>query len=167
MTDNSKTIVSGIFKSEKDLSIAIEWLDENGIAKEDINILISDKNPDKDIKIKTSDKIPEITIKGLTAGTITGAILGSLFFVGIIIAPFAGIAVAGPVIGASVGIAIGAMAGSLVGAFIGSTLPKYEAIFFDDTLDKNIFLVTKANKEMKKIIKRKFSEFGATNIAIQ
>jgi len=167
MIDNSKTIVSGIFKSEKDLSIAIEWLDENGIAKEDINILISDKSPDKDMKIKTSNKVPEITVKGLTTGTIIGAILGSLSFVGIVIVPAIGIAIAGPIIGASTGIAIGAMAGSLMGALIGKAYPKYEALFFDDTSDKNIFLVTKADKAMKSVIKRKFSKFGAKDIAIQ
>lgn len=167
MINNSKTIVSGIFKSEKDLSIAIGWLDENGIAKEDINILISDKSPDKDFKIKTSNKIPEITVKGLTTGTIAGAILGSLSFVGIIIIPAIGIAIAGPIIGASTGIAIGALAGSLIGAVIGITIPKYEAVFFDENPGKNILLVTRADKAMKSVIKRKFSGFGATHIAIQ
>ena len=167
MINNSKTIVSGTFKSEKDLSIAIEWLDENGIAKEDINILISDKSPNKDFKIKTSNKVPEITVKGLTTGTILGAILGSLSFVGILIIPAIGIAIAGPIIGASTGIALGALAGSLIGAVIGITFPKYEAVFFDENLDKNILLVTRADKSMKSVIKRKFSGIGATNIAIQ
>ena len=167
MNNNSKTIVSGTFKSEKDLSIAIQWLDEKGVAKEDINILISDKSPDKDFKIKTTNKVPEITVKGLTTGTIIGALLGSLSFVGIIIIPAVGIAVAGPVIGASAGIAIGAMTGSLIGAVIGITLPKYEAIFFDESPAKTILLVTKADKTMKSVIKRKFIGIGATNIATQ
>jgi len=167
MNNNSKTIVSGIFKSEKDLSIAIEWLDRKGIAKEDINILISDKRPDKDFKIKTSNKVPEIAIKGLTTGTIIGAIVGSLSFVGILIIPAVSIAIAGPIIGASAGIAIGAIAGSLIGAVIGVTLPRYEAVFFDEKMDKSILLVTKADKAMKNVIKQKFSGIGATNIATQ
>jgi hypothetical protein len=167
MNNNPKTIVSGTFKSEKDLSIAIEWLDEKGIAKEDINILISDKSPGKDFKINTSNKVPEITVKGLTTGTILGAILGSLSFVGILIIPAVGIAVAGPIIGAAAGIAVGGLTGSLIGAVIGITLPKYEAVFFGENTDKNILLVTKADKTMKTAIKRKFTGIGATNIATQ
>ncbi|MEI8388850.1 MAG: hypothetical protein WCG23_03085 [bacterium] len=167
MINNAKTIVSGTFKSEKDLSLAINWLDENGIAKEDINVLISDNCPDKNFKIKTLNKVPEITVRGLTTGTITGAILGSLSFVGIIIVPAIGIAIAGPVIGLSTGIAIGAVSGSVIGAFVGMTIPKYEAVFFDEKTDKSILLVTKADKSLKNIIKRKFSDLGATNTATQ
>ena len=81
--------------------------------------------------------------------------------------PAAGIAVAGPVIGASTGIAIGAMTGSLIGAVIGVTLPKYEAVFFDESPAKTILLVTKADKTLKSVIKRKFIGIGATNIATQ
>ena len=112
MNNNLKTIVSGTFKSEKDLSIAIQWLDEKGVAKEDINILISDKSPDKDFKVKTTNKVPEIAVRGLT-------------------------------------------------------IPKYEAIFFDESPTKSILLVTKADKAMKSVIKRKFIGIGATNIATQ
>lgn len=167
MNNKSKTIVSGTFKSETELSTAIEWLDEKGISKEDMNILISDKNPDTDIKIKTLNKVPEITVKGLTTGTIVGGILGSLAFVGIIIVPAVGIAVAGPIIGASTGIAIGAITGSLIGAIIGVAYPKYEAVFFDEKNENSILLVTKADKSLKNAIKQQFSIIGATNVASQ
>lgn len=167
MNNNSKTIVSGNFKSEKDLMIAIDWLDSNGIEKDDINIMISDKSPYKNFKIKTSNKVPDITVKGLTTGTIAGGILGSLSFLGIIIIPAMGVAIAGPIIGASAGITIGAITGSLIGAVIGINLPKYEVVFFDEKNNKSILLVIKADKSMKNIIKHKFNGIGATNIAMQ
>ncbi len=165
MKNNTKTIVSGTFKSETELSKAIEWLDQKGITKEDINILIPDKSSDIDFKIKTQNKVPEITIKGLTTGTIAGGILGSMTFVGIIIVPAFGVAIAGPVIGASTGIAIGAVTGSLIGAIIGTAKPKYEAVFFDENMENSILLVAKADKSMKNAIKEQFGIIGATNIA--
>ncbi len=167
MNNNSKTIVSGTFKSENDLAVAVEWLDGNGIAKENVNIIIPDKAPENDMKIITSNKVSEITVKGLTTGTIIGGILGSLSFVGIIIIPAIGIAIAGPIIGSVAGITLGAITGSIIGAAIGITIPKYEAVFFDETPQKNILLVTKADKSMKNTIKHKLSSFGAVKIAIQ
>lgn len=167
MNNNQKTVVSGAFRSEKDLSQAMEWLDAKGISKDDISILVSDKNPGKDFKINTSNKVPEIAVKGLTTGTIFGAVFGALSIVGILIIPAIGIAITGPVIGAVAGIAIGGLAGGIIGTFIGISIPEYEAVFFDDKCDRNILLVTKVDKSFKNETKKNFTAFGATNIAAQ
>lgn len=166
MIKNEKTIVSGVFKTEKELSEAVKWLDGKGVSDKDINILVSDKLAGKDFKINTTNKVPEIAIKGLATGAVAGAFLGSLMFVGIIIIPLAGIAVTGPIIGAMTGIALGSTLGAVTGALVGMTIPKYETVFFDEKSDaKNILLVTKANKSIKKDIKKNLMTFGASNIA--
>lgn len=167
MNTTAKTIVSGTFKSEKILSEAFQYLDSIGVPKEDINIIVSDKSIGKDFKINTSNKVPEIALKGLTTGTITGGILGSLSFVGILIIPMIGIAIAGPVIGAMAGIVAGGIIGSLIGAVIGITIPEYEAIFFYDNSEKNILLITRIDKVIKNVVKKKFKKIGAKNIAAQ
>ncbi len=167
MDINPKTIVSGIFKTEEDLSEAIGFLDDKGIPKEDVSVLISNENFDKNFKINTSNKVPEVAVKGFTSGTIIGAILGSLSFVGILIIPAMGIAVAGPIIGAMAGIAAGSITGTLIGAVIGIAIPEYEAIFFSNDSGKNILLITKVDKNFKNEIKKRFTSIGATNIAVQ
>lgn len=167
MDINPKTIVSGIFKTEKDLSEALEFLDNKGVPKEDMSILMPDKDSDKNLKINTSNKIPEVAIKGFTSGSIIGGIFGSLSFVGILIVPTVGIAIAGPIIGALAGIAAGSILGTLIGAAIGITIPEYEAKFFSNDEGKNILLITKVDKSYKTEVKNRFINIGATNIAVQ
>lgn len=165
MNNNSKIVVSGKFQSENDVQQTVKWLDGKGIGKEDINILINNRELGQDFKINTSNKIPEHAVKGLTTGTIIGAIFGSLSVIGVLIVPVAGIAIAGPVIGAIAGVAIGGLTGVFIGTFVGMTIPKYEAVFFEDNFEKSIFLIVKVNKVNKKEIKKNLVAFGATNIA--
>ena len=160
-------IVSATFKTEEDLAEAVRFLGSRGISEDEINILNTGKNSLKNIQINTSNKASENAFKGLTAGLISGAVLGSLFFVGILIIPVLKLAAAGPVIGALAGIAVGITAGSVIGGLTGIKIPKYEAIFFDNNSNKNILLVTKTDNFVKKEIKKKFTDIGALNIVIQ
>lgn len=167
MNNTSKTIVSAVFKSEKQLSEAIKYLEDKGVAKEDINILVSGKNSYKDFKINTSNKVSEFAIRGVSSGSIIGAMFGSVAFVGVLIIPAMGIAVAGPVIGALTGIATGAVVGTLVGAVVGYYIPEYKAVFFDENINENTLLITKIDKSFKNETKKKFIGIGAVNIAAQ
>jgi len=170
MSLNSKTIVSGTFKTEEALSKAVEFLKNKGIPKEDMSILISEntgESPNKKFEINTSNKVPEVAVKGLASGVIIGGIIGSLSFVGVLIVPVMEIAIAGPIIGALAGIAAGSIMGSLIGAVFGVTIPEYEAVFFSRKTGKNNLLITKVDKSIKSEIRRKFLSIGATNIVAQ
>lgn len=165
--NNNKKIVSGIFGTEKDLAEAVNFLACKGIPESEINILNSAENSSNDLKINTSNKCAENAFKGLVAGLIPGAVLGSLFFVGILIIPVTGLAFAGSVIGTSAGIAIGGLTGAVIGGLTGMQIPKYEAVFFTGNYKQNILLIVKADNALKNEIKKKFTDTGAKNILIK
>ena len=166
MTKDSKGTVSGIFKSREDLSEVINFLEANGVSDEDISILMPDETKNNQFAIDSHTKASILALKGLSIGSLIGAIIGGLFLIGAVMFPKFGFVVIGPVVGMIIGITAGGILGAIIGALIGLRIPEYVAKFYEQAVNTegNILVVVNVNNNLKPEIRKQFSKYGALHI---
>jgi hypothetical protein len=135
------TLVTGLFGSRSAAQVAIEHLIDQGFAREDISILMSDTTRGREFGVLEHSKAPEGAATGATIGGVLGALAAGLAGVGSLAVPGLSLVAAGPLVAALAGLGAGAAAGGITGAMIGLGMPEHEAKFFHDEIRRGGILV--------------------------
>lgn len=123
----SKTVIC-LANTEAQAEIIIQRLNEVGIPPSDVSVLFPDKTGSRDFAHEHNTKAPEGTTIGVSAGGLTGGVLGLLAGIGALAIPGVGpFIAAGPIMAALSGAAVGAAIGGIAGALIGMGIPEFEA----------------------------------------
>jgi hypothetical protein len=118
----------GIFPSRESAQKCVSSLLQQGFRNEDISILASNPNTNKELAIEKGTKAPEGVTTGATAGGIVGGAIGLLAGIGTIAIPGVGpFIAAGPIMATLAGIGTGAATGGIIGALAGIGIPEFEA----------------------------------------
>ncbi len=134
--------IVGVFENEREATAAIENLQQQGFAAEEISVLSRDRRDREAIQDETGSKAPEGVAVGATTGGVLGGIAGLLAGLGALAIPGIGpVVAAGPIAAALTGLAAGAGAGGLAGGLIGLGIPEDEAKAYESYLDEGKILV--------------------------
>src|SRR6187431_402648 len=162
------TSIFGIATSESQAANIINQLQSVGFSRDDISVLLSNKEGTTDFAVKHETKAPEGAAAGATTGGLLGGTLGLLAGVGSLAIPGLGpFIAAGPIMAALSGAAVGAAVGGLTGALIGMGIPENEAKLYEGkVMSGNILISAHAeNSEEVRRAKDVFTACGATDIA--
>lgn len=127
-------MVTAVFDSPSDASIAINRLHEAGFASSEINVLTSDKIGRQGFGFEKGSKAAEGAAIGGGIGGVTIAIVAGLTAVGAIASGGLGLLASGPIIAALAGAGAGAAAGGLIGGLVGLGIPEHQAKVVEDRL---------------------------------
>ncbi len=137
------TAAFGIFPSHNAAEIAVDRLHAAGFSKDDVSVLMADKQSSKDFAAEKNTKAPEGTTAGVLGGGTLGGTLGLLAGLGALAIPGVGpLIAAGPIMGALAGLGIGGAVGGLVGALVGMGIPEYEAKRYEGRVNDGGILVS-------------------------
>lgn len=121
----------------------VQRLSEVGIATSDVSVLFPDITGNRDFAYEHNTKAPEGTAIGVSAGGVTGGVLGLLAGIGALAIPGVGpFIAAGPIMAALSGAAVGAAIGGIGGALIGMGIPEFEAKQYEAKLKKGNILIS-------------------------
>ena len=122
------TAVYGIYPNIMSAEKAVDVLTAQGFSEQDVSVLMSDTDANKEFAHQKHTKAPEGTATGVTAGGVVGGAVGLLAGLGALAIPGVGpLIAAGPIVGALSGLGVGGAVGGLVGALVGAGIPEYEA----------------------------------------
>ena len=137
------TAAFGIFPSQSAAEAAVDRLHAAGFSKDDVSVLMADKQSSKDFAAEKNTKVPEGTTAGVLGGGTLGGTLGLLAGIGALAIPGVGpLIAAGPIMGALAGLGIGGAVGGLVGALVGMGIPEYEAKRYEGRVSDGGILVS-------------------------
>jgi hypothetical protein len=120
--------VYGIYPYIEAADRAIDVLTAQGFSEQDVSVLMSDTDSNKEFAHQKHTKSPEGTAAGLTTGGVVGGAVGLLAGLGALAIPGVGpLIAAGPIMGTLAGLGVGGAVGGLVGALVGAGIPEYEA----------------------------------------
>jgi hypothetical protein len=124
----ANTSVFGIYRTQEEISNAVDALRAAGFRNTDISALFPENQGTKDFAHEKNTKAPEGAATGAASGVVLGGALGWLAGIGALAIPGLGpFIAAGPIMGALAGAGAGAVTGGLVGALTGLGMPEYEA----------------------------------------
>ncbi len=161
------TVVTGLFDSPRQAAIAVQTLEAQGIAGDDISLLTGDRHDRGAFTVETHTKAVEGIGIGAASGGALGALIAGLTAVGTIATGGAGILVAGPLAAALAGAGAGAATGGVLGGLIGAAAPEHEVKHYEDAIAKGSVLVgvtCEADGE-KEIAKRTLKGVGALKVS--
>ena len=161
------TVVTGLYDTPKQAAIAVEALQAQGIASDDISLITGDRFDRDAFTVETHTKAAEGFGVGAAGGGALGALIGGLTAVGTIATGGAGILVAGPVAAALAGAGAGAAAGGVLGGLIGAATPEHEIKHYEDALARGSVLVgVSCEKDAaKELAKRTLKGCGALRVS--
>ncbi len=123
-----KRAVIGIVETKTQAQAVIELLEQSGIGRNDISVLLPDQHGSRDFAHERHTKSPEGAIAGVGAGGVIGGAIGLLAGIGVIAIPGIGpFIAAGPLMAALSAAAVGAGVGGIAGALVGMGIPEIEA----------------------------------------
>jgi|SRR6266850_7570945 len=159
------TLVTGLFGSRSAAQVAIEQLIDQGFAREDISLLMTDTTRGREFGVLEHSKAPEGAATGATIGGVLGAIAAGLAGVGSLAVPGLSLVAAGPLVAALAGLGAGAAAGGITGALIGLGMPEHEAKFFHDEIRRGGILVgVYAHVDRVRLARELLDAAGAENV---
>ncbi len=161
--------VFGIASSEAQAANMLGQLQAAGFSREDVSVLLSDKQGTTDFAVQHHTKAPEGAVAGASTGGLLGGAAGWLAGIGTLAIPGVGpFIAAGPIMAALGGAAVGATVGGLAGALVGLGIPEYEAKRYETRLkDGKVLLSVRApDSEDKDLAKRILAQAGAEDIAV-
>lgn len=135
------TLVTGVFRSRGAAETAAISLEEAGVNRSDISVLMSDQTHGREFAVKSATKAPEGAATGAALGGVAGAIIAGLAAVGTIVLPGFGLIAAGPIVAALAGLGAGGAAGGLIGGLVGLGVPEHEAKFIHEEVKRGGILV--------------------------
>jgi len=137
------TVVFGIFKTEMELTEAVDQLRAEGFRSEDISVLAANNSGTKDLGVEKGTKAPEGLSTGAVSGAIIGGALGWLTSIGLLTIPGAGpFLAAGPIVTALAGAGAVGTVGGVLGALAGLGIPEYEAKRYEGMIRKGLILLS-------------------------
>lgn len=142
--------------------------DLGGVRDQDISVLFPDRDGSRDFAHEHHTKAPEGAVAGVSAGGITGGVLGLLAGIGALAIPGVGpLIAAGPIMAALSGVAVGATIGGIAGALIGMGIPEFEAKRYEDMVKGGNILMSVHSEsgEQTKRVKDVFKSAGAEDIS--
>jgi hypothetical protein len=138
----SKTVIC-LANTDAQAEIIVQRLNEVGIPKSDVSALFPDKSGSRDFAHEHNTKAPEGTAIGVSAGGVTGGVLGLLAGIGALAIPGVGpFIAAGPIMAALSGAAVGAAIGGIGGALIGMGIPEFEAKQYETKIKAGNILIS-------------------------
>lgn len=137
----SKAVIC-IAKTVLQAETIITRLQKAGISTSNISVLMPDRSGSRDFAHEHNTKAPEGATIGVSAGGVTGGVLGLLAGIGALAIPGVGpFIAAGPIMAALSGAAVGAAIGGIGGALVGLGMPEYEAKQYETKVrDGNILI---------------------------
>jgi hypothetical protein len=140
------TIV-GVFDNADEAEAALRELKADGFSEEDIGMaarqeIIEDAASPEEVEMLAAE---ENIVKGVSAGALTGAGLGTIWALGVVagVLPVVGPFIAGGILAAlAAGAAGGALAGGFIGALVGLGIPEHEAARFAEAFHAGHVIVT-------------------------
>lgn len=160
----SKT-VTALFENRTDAEIAVDRLVAQGIAIDDVSVMMADGTGGREWGIEDSSKAAEGAATGAVAGGALGALAAGLVAVGTIATGGAGIVAAGPLVAALAGAGAGGAAGSLVGGLVGMGIPEHEAKLVEGELEQGkILLGIKAHDDRVDKVENILDEAGGVSV---
>lgn len=160
------TDVTGIFNNVSSAEMAVHSLENMGIRRDKISVLMSDEVGRKNFKVESKTKGPEGVAAGATVGGALGAIAAGLTAVGTVtLTGGAGLLAAGPVVAALAGGGAGAGVGGLLGGLIGSGMNETEAKMVEKNLQEGSVLIgVEAPDDLSDNVKETLKSSGAKNV---
>ncbi len=138
----SKAVIC-LANSEAQAGVIVQRLNEVGILTSDISVLFPDTTGSRDFAHEHNTKAPEGTTIGVSAGGVTGGVLGLLAGIGALAIPGVGpFIAAGPIMAALSGAAVGATIGGIAGALIGMGIPEFEAKQYEAKIQGGNILIS-------------------------
>lgn len=138
----SKTVIC-LANTEAQAENIVHRLNETGVPTSDISVLFPDKTGSRDFAHEHNTKAPEGTAIGVSAGGVTGGVLGLLAGIGALAIPGVGpFIAAGPIMAALSGAAVGAAIGGIAGALIGMGIPEFEAKQYEAKIKEGNILIS-------------------------
>lgn len=135
---------------------------------QDISVLKPDRQGTRDFAHEHNTKAPEGAVTGVSAGGVTGGVLGLLAGIGALAIPGVGpFIAAGPIMAALSGAAVGAAVGGVAGALIGMGMPEFEAKRYADSVKGGNILISvhSVSSDKTKLIKQIFKDADAEDIS--
>jgi hypothetical protein len=148
MADIAGNTVVGVFESLRHAEAAVRELRANDFGHEGIGLVSRQRAEDvappspEELEMLAAE---ENVVKGVSAGAVTGAGLGSLWALGIatgvlpVVGPFVA---AGILTALAAGAAGGALAGGLIGALVGLGIPEPDAARYEEAFQSGRAIVT-------------------------
>jgi len=163
----SKSVIC-IAQTENQAETIINRLKEAGVSESDVSVLLPDRSETRDFAHEHHTKAPEGTTIGVSAGGVTGGILGWLAGIGSLAIPGVGpFIAAGPIMAALGGAAVGATIGGIGGALIGLGIPEYEAKQYETKIMAGNILISvhTDNSEMEDLVREIYEANNAEDIS--
>lgn len=138
----SKTVIC-LAHTEDQAETIVQRLNDIGIPTSDVSVLFPDTTGSRDFSHEHNTKAPEGTAIGVSAGGVTGGVLGLLAGIGALAIPGVGpFIAAGPIMAALSGGAVGAAIGGITGALIGLGIPEFEAKQYETKIKEGNILIS-------------------------
>ena len=138
----SKAVIC-IAKTQLQTETIVTRLENAGIARADISVLMPDSSGTRDFAHEHNTKAPEGATIGGSAGGVAGGVLGLLAGIGALAIPGVGpFIAAGPIMAALSGAAVGAALGGIAGALVGLGMPEYEAKQYETKVKEGGILIS-------------------------
>lgn len=138
----SKAVIC-IAKTQVQAETIVTRLESAGILTSDISVLFPDRTGSRDFAHEHNTKAPEGATIGVSAGGVTGGVLGLLAGIGALAIPGVGpFIAAGPIMAALSGAAVGATIGGIAGALIGMGIPEFEAKQYEAKIKEGNILIS-------------------------
>lgn len=135
--------IAGIFDSQFSADQAVATLMEEGFARDDISLIMSDKTRDT-LFSSTDDEASRVAkggVLGAALGGVIGALVAGLTTVGALIVPGGSLLAVGPVVAVLTGAGLGGTVGGLSGALIEAGFAADEANMYEDELKRGKAIV--------------------------
>ena len=163
----SKKSVFCIATSRTQADQIVDQLKARKFSNNDISVLFTDKNMNRDFALKKNTKAPEGALAGAGTGGVVGGTLGWIAGIGALAIPGVGpFIAAGPIMAALSGITIGAAIGGIAGGLIGLGIPEIEAKRYEGKIKKGNILISVHTESSEEIGRAKeiFTKAGAQDI---
>jgi hypothetical protein len=159
----------GLYDDRKDLEAAVKELKDSGFEREDISVLLPDKEASQKLSFDYSTKAPEGIATGATTGALVGGSLAWLASIGALAIPGIGpLMAAGPIVAALAGAGAAGAIGGLAGGLIGLGMPELEAKRYQTELAKGgvLLAVQCSDARFVDTAKRILDRTGARDVLV-
>lgn len=166
-------VLTGMFRDRESAEKAYNSALSRGYAKDDVNVMMSDKTRDSWFSGDDAADSPlgSKAMEGAGAGSAIGGTLGAVI-AGIaaigtsVLLPGLGLVVAGPLLAALAGAGAGGLTGGLIGALVGSGIPEEHAKAYEEGINNGgmVVGVTPRNAEDADYFESEFRNNRGENI---
>ena len=160
----AKDIIA-IYKDPAAAAVAISRLEDAGLSKEDISVLMAETTRGREFTVDAETKAPEGAVAGGVAGGALGGIAAALVAVGAIAAPGIGLVAAGPLLATLAGVGAGGAVGGLAGGLSGMGIPEHEVNLLSDQVSEGaVLLGAHVHDDRREDTIKIFEDTGGKNI---